>query len=103
MVESCSWNSALALAKTFVAEGLENVENRELEVNDYIRVMEMVNELNVFWEMINRMPASAREGMDDLHEGTVKEWRKGVVRTSHKFLVVGRKPLGLGTTEVCTP
>ena len=86
----CRWPRALAA--TFEEMGLQNVQKDEPVADDYVLLLDQMNYLNLFQELIGRMPADVKEELGGLYAKTVVEARQGLAWKVHRFVFVGQKP-----------
>jgi hypothetical protein len=85
-----SWSAALA--ETFTELGLRNVQEEEFNTDDYVLVLDQMNYLNLFQELISKMPADVKEELSKLHTKAIVEARKGLGWKVRRFVFVGQKP-----------
>ncbi|KAF1359019.1 S-adenosyl-L-methionine-dependent methyltransferase [Lizonia empirigonia] len=83
------WSATLA--ETFTELGLQNVHGEECKHDDYILVLDQMNYLNLFQELISKMPAEVKDEMVRLHTQTIVEARKGLGWKVRRFVFVGQK------------
>ena len=55
-------------------------------------VLDQMNYLNLFQELISKMPAEVKEKLSGLHSKVIVEARKGVGWKVRRFVFVGQKP-----------
>lgn len=87
---TCSWSSNLA--ETFAEQGLKNVQKEEFATGDYVLVLDQMNYLNLFQELITKLPGELKEKLSALHTKTIIESKKGVAWKVRRFAFVGQKP-----------
>jgi signal recognition particle GTPase len=85
----CSWSANLA--ETFAEQGLQNVQKQEFETGDYVLVLDQMNYLNLFQELITKLPGDVKEELSALHSKAIAESRKGVAWKVRRFAFVGQK------------
>ncbi|KAJ5124451.1 S-adenosyl-L-methionine-dependent methyltransferase [Penicillium bovifimosum] len=79
------------LAETFTEQGLQNVQKQEFETGDYVLVLDQMNYLNLFQELITKLPGDVKEELLALHSKAIVESRKGVAWKVRRFTFVGQK------------
>jgi signal recognition particle GTPase len=79
------------LAKTFEEQGLQNVQAEEFESNEYVLILDQLNYLGLFQELISKMPPAVKEELGGLLNKAVGEVRKGVAWKVRRFTFVGQK------------
>lgn len=68
------------------------MQKEEFATDDYVLVLDQMNYLNLFQELISKMPAEMKEELSGLHSKAIVEARKGVGWKVRRFAFVGRKP-----------
>jgi signal recognition particle GTPase len=84
-----SWSANLA--ETFAEQGLQNVQKEEFAGSDYVLILDQINYLNLFQELITKLPAGLKEELSALHTKAIAESRKGVAWKVRRFAFVGQK------------
>ncbi|KAJ5834674.1 S-adenosyl-L-methionine-dependent methyltransferase [Penicillium robsamsonii] len=79
------------LAETFAEQGLQNVQKEEFATGDYVLVLDQMNYLNLFQELITKLPGGLKEELSALHTKAIIESRKGVAWKVRRFAFVGQK------------
>ena len=72
--------------------GLQNVQKDEFVADDYVLMLDQMNYLNLFQELIDRMPVDVKEELGGLYAKAVVEARQGVALKVRRFAFVGQKP-----------
>lgn len=85
----CSWSANLA--ETFAEQGLQNVQKEEFATGDYVLVLDQLNYLNLFQELITKLPAEVKDELSALHAKAIAEAKKGVAWKVRRFAFVGQK------------
>ena len=86
----CSWSAALA--DTFTEQGLVNVVKDDFtKYDDYVLVLDQMNYLNLFQELISKMPPAVKDELSELHSKAIPESRKGVAYQVRRFAFIGQK------------
>ena len=81
-----------ALGTTFEEMGLQNVRKDEFVADDYVLMLDQMNYLNLFQELIGRMPVDVKEELGGLYAKAVVEARQGVAWKVRRYAFVGQKP-----------
>jgi hypothetical protein len=72
--------------------GIENVHEDQLKPNNYILILDQMNYLHLFQELITKMPSDVKDEMTRLHAEAILEARKGLGWEVRRFVFVGQKP-----------
>jgi hypothetical protein len=86
----CRWSAGLA--ETLKEQGLENVVREEFATDNYLLVLDQLNYLGLFGELISKLKGEAREELMELHSKAASEAKNGVSWRVRRFCFIGQKP-----------
>lgn len=72
--------------------GLQSVRKEECKSDDYVIVLDQMNYLNLFQELISKMPSDVKDELNRLHSDAIVEARRGLGWKVRRFVFVGQKP-----------
>lgn len=84
-----SWSAGLA--DTLKEQGLQSVVREEYSTDSYLVVLDQINYLGLFSELLGKVKGEAKDELSQLHGKAVLEARKGVAWKVRRFVFVARK------------